>query len=71
MEEVGQRPTYRDSRRLSRKAAENVRHVSYLNEIYARETRGIVVDDISVLKVNEVSNWLPAWQFMEMCGFTG
>lgn len=26
-------------------------------------------EDISRLKIIEVNNWLPAWMFMEMCGF--
>ena len=44
-------------------------YVGYLNTIYAREAGGVQVEDVSTLKLNEISNWLRAWQFMEMCGF--
>jgi hypothetical protein len=44
-------------------------YVSYVNELYAREARGIGDEDISVLKINDISSWLRAWQFMKMCGF--
>jgi hypothetical protein len=44
-------------------------YVSYLNLIYARQAKGNNDEDVSTLKVNELSNWLRAWQFMEMCGF--
>jgi hypothetical protein len=46
-------------------------YVDHLNAIYAREARGGFREDVSILKVNEISNWMRAWQFMEMCGFTG
>lgn len=42
-------------------------YVSHINAKYAAD-RG---DDLSVLKINEVTNWLSAWMFMEGCGFTG
>ena len=45
-------------------------YVSHLNAIYEREARSGTLEDISILKVNEISNWMRAWQFMEMCGFT-
>ncbi len=45
-------------------------YVSYLNAIYARNASGVGhYKDVSKLKVNEISNWLRAWMFMEMCGF--
>ena len=43
----------------------------HLNRAYAIEAQGGGVDDHSLLKINEVRNWLSAWQFMEMCGFSG
>ncbi len=43
----------------------------YLNRVYAIETQGGSVENLSVLKINEITNWLGAWQFMEMCGFSG
>ena len=45
-------------------------YVGYLNELYAREAvgEGLVVG-VSVLKINEVNNWMGAWTFMERCGF--
>ena len=46
-------------------------YVSHLNATYAREARTGTLEDISILKVNEIDNWMRAWQFMEMCGFTG
>lgn len=45
-------------------------YVSYLNGIYARNAAGTgYEEDVSKLKVNEISNWLRAWMFMEGCGF--
>lgn len=45
-------------------------YVSFLNDIYARNARGTgYEEDVSKLKVNEISNWMRAWTFMEMCGF--
>ena len=44
-------------------------YISYLNQIYAREANGLRLEDVSILKVNEIANWLRAWQFMEGCGF--
>lgn len=43
----------------------------YLNRAYAIEAQGGSVEDLSVLKINEITSWLGAWQFMEMCGFNG
>ena len=43
----------------------------YLNRAYEIEAQCGSVDDHSVLKINEIQNWLSAWQFMEMCGFSG
>lgn len=43
---------------------------SFLNERYAREASGQGWGgDISILKINEIHNWLRAWMFMEGCGF--
>ena len=40
-----------------------------INNLYAAESNGTSDgEDISVLKVNELSNWLRAWQFMHACG---
>ncbi|SEI09631.1 hypothetical protein [Paracoccus alkenifer] len=45
-------------------------YVGYLNDLYAREAAGKGCgEDVSVLKVNEVNNWMGAWTFMERCGF--
>ncbi|WP_201775822.1 hypothetical protein [Chromobacterium subtsugae] len=44
-------------------------YVSYLNSIYATEAADGFCEDVSILKVNEIANYLRAWQFMEMCGF--
>lgn len=45
-------------------------YVSFLNDIYARNARGNgYEEDVSKLKVNEISNWMRAWMFMEGCGF--
>jgi hypothetical protein len=45
-------------------------YVSYLNAIYARNASGVgYQEDVSKLKINEISSWLRAWMFMEMCGF--
>lgn len=43
----------------------------YLNRAYAIESQGGSVEGHSVLKINMITNWLSAWQFMEMCGFSG
>lgn len=43
---------------------------SFLNNLYAREANGTGDgDDVSLLKVNEITNWMRAWMFMEGCGF--
>ncbi|MGY2290881.1 hypothetical protein ACW9H6_14075 [Pseudomonas sp. SDO528_S397] len=42
----------------------------YVNGLYAQEAAGQGWEaDISILKINEVNNWLKAWMFMERCGF--
>ncbi|MCF5022321.1 hypothetical protein [Pseudomonas lurida] len=42
----------------------------FLNEKFAREAEGRGWgEDLSILKINEVNNWLRAWMFMEGCGF--
>lgn len=42
----------------------------FLNERYAREASSEDWSgDISILKINEIHNWLRAWMFMEGCGF--
>lgn len=48
-----------------------VAYTYYLNRAYAIESQGGSVEDHSALKINEITNWLRAWQFMEMCGFSG
>lgn len=45
-------------------------YVSYLTSIYNHNEKG-GHQDVSILKVLEISNWLRAWEFMEMCGFAG
>lgn len=45
-------------------------YVSYLNLIYDRNEKG-GDQDVFALKLLEISNWLRAWEFMEMCGFAG
>ncbi|WP_152967629.1 hypothetical protein [Pannonibacter phragmitetus] len=46
-------------------------YVGYLNELYACEAAGDGLgEDVSLLKINEVNNWMGAWMFMERCGFT-
>lgn len=45
-------------------------YVSYLNAIYMRNASEMGFrEDVSKLKINEISNWLRAWMFMEICGF--
>jgi hypothetical protein len=45
-------------------------YVTHLNGLYAREAAGKGSgDDRSMLKINEINNWLNAWRFMEGCGF--
>jgi len=45
-------------------------YVGYLNTLYSREADGeYSVGDLSILKINEIHNWLGAWMFMERCGF--
>jgi hypothetical protein len=45
-------------------------YVSYLTSIYDHNEKG-GDRDLSTLKLLEISNWLRAWEFMEMCGFVG
>jgi hypothetical protein len=45
-------------------------YVSYLTLIYDRNEKG-GDQDVFALKLLEISNWLRAWEFMEMCGFAG
>lgn len=43
---------------------------SFLNNLYAREAGGTGDgEDVSMLKINEITNWMRAWRFMEGCGF--
>jgi hypothetical protein len=44
-------------------------YVSHLNSKYAREVASGYPEDLSILKINEINNWLRAWMFMEGCGF--
>jgi hypothetical protein len=45
-------------------------YVGYLNDLYACEAAGKGWgEDVSLLKINEVNNWMGAWMFMERCGF--
>ena len=45
-------------------------YVAHLNAIYARNASGEGwTEDVSLLKSNEVNNWMRAWMFMESCGF--
>lgn len=45
-------------------------YTDFLNRAYALEAEGDVVEDRSVLKVDEITSWFGAWRFMEMCGFS-
>jgi hypothetical protein len=42
-------------------------YVSHINAQYANDDG----EDLSVLKIEEISNWLKAWTFMEGCGLAG
>jgi hypothetical protein len=45
-------------------------YVGYINDRYAREAAGQGSgDDVSMLKIKEINNWMNAWMFMERCGF--
>jgi hypothetical protein len=45
-------------------------YVDYINGLYAHAAANDgYLEDVSLLKVNEVNNWLRAWMFMERCGF--
>lgn len=45
-------------------------YVSYLNNEYEKEANGCSEMDLSILKVNEIYNWMEAWEFMRACGYT-
>lgn len=45
-------------------------YVSHLTSIYDQNEKG-GDEDVSALKLLEISNWLRAWMFMERCGFAG
>lgn len=45
-------------------------YTSHLNAIYAANEAGEDAEDVSMLKINEVTNWMRAWEFMSACGFT-
>ncbi|MFA5989410.1 MAG: hypothetical protein WC803_07380 [Sphingomonas sp.] len=45
-------------------------YTSHLNNLYAHEANGTGDgEDVSTLKLNEITNWMRAWMFMEACGF--
>lgn len=45
-------------------------YVAYLDNIYSmNKAEPEYSEDVSVLKVNEITNWLRAWEFMQACGF--
>lgn len=44
-------------------------YVAYLDQLYERDAAG-EGEDVSRIKILEVKNWMRAWMFMEMCGFT-
>ncbi|MER8569029.1 hypothetical protein NKH85_12610 [Mesorhizobium sp. M0924] len=45
-------------------------YVGYLNRIYACKAVGKDLgEDVSVVKIEEINNWMRAWTFMESCGF--
>lgn len=45
-------------------------YVAYLDNLYSyNEKNPEYSEDVSLLKVNEITSWLRAWMFMEMCGF--
>ena len=45
-------------------------YVSHLDAIYARnEIDTEYPEEVSMLKINEINNWLRAWEFMRVCGF--
>jgi hypothetical protein len=45
-------------------------YVSYLTSIYDHNEKG-GDEDVFALKLLEISNWLRAWEFMQMRGFAG
>jgi hypothetical protein len=40
-------------------------YTSHINSIYASNATGKSEEDVSILKINEITNWLRAWIFME------
>ena len=46
-------------------------YVSHLNNEYEKEKNGCSDVDLSVLKINEIYNWMGAWEFLQACGYTG
>lgn len=42
--------------------------VTYVNHLHQEELGG-AEHDVSVVKIEDVNNWLRAWVFMEICGF--
>lgn len=45
-------------------------YVGFLSAIYARKDAGDEnIDDVDMLKINEINSWFRAWEFMENCGF--
>lgn len=47
-------------------------YVSYIDSLYEQnQIAGTTVHDVSVLQIEEITNWMRAWTFMEGCGFSG
>lgn len=47
-------------------------YVAHLSSIYSQnEASPDSREDVSILKINEITNWMRAWVFMEGCGFSG
>ena len=44
-------------------------YTAYLEELYTREAAGMVVEDMSPVQIDVLTDWLRAWRFMEACGF--
>lgn len=44
-------------------------YTAYLDDIYDCNARGETTEDMSVMKGEELGNWLRGWAFMEACGF--
>lgn len=46
-------------------------YVSYITGLHRHnDSEADYKEDLSVLKILDITNWFRAWQFMEMCGFT-